>query len=176
MRKPVTFAAKDLAANPKYMALAVEYARLQLEHGRILGGRLEPLNSKTNIEDERRFEVLRYLLKHEMHVRMVLPDHMFDCIFHTLTQPAPGRFTFESRNICIAGAVLALAEAGLDPTRNAETKDWPSACSIVAEALDQLGVSMEARTVEEIWNKSVFKKEFWDENKSVFKEFLDFGT
>ena len=60
------------------------------------------------------------------------------------------------RHIQIAGAVAMLVEdAGLKPTRShlARRQDDPSACSIVAAALDQLGERLAERTVEDIWNR-----------------------
>jgi hypothetical protein len=60
------------------------------------------------------------------------------------------------RHVQIAGAVEMLVEdTGLKPTRShlARRQDDPSACSIVAAALDQLGEHLAERTVEGIWNR-----------------------
>jgi len=56
----------------------------------------------------------------------------------------------------IAGAVAMLVEdAGLKATRShlARRRDDPSACSIVAAALDRMGEHLAERTVEHIWNR-----------------------
>src|SRR5262249_49780980 len=60
------------------------------------------------------------------------------------------------RHIRIAGAVAMLVEdVGLKATRShlARRQDDPSACSIVAAALDQMGERLAERTVEGIWNR-----------------------
>jgi hypothetical protein len=54
------------------------------------------------------------------------------------------------RDVCIHQAVEAIRKCGFDPTRNAaSTPD--SACSIVATALQELGVSMSEANVVRIW-------------------------
>jgi len=61
------------------------------------------------------------------------------------------------RHIQIAGAVAMLVEDfGLRPTRSHfgwQRQRAPSACSIVADALKQLGEHLDERTVEGIWNR-----------------------
>jgi hypothetical protein len=60
------------------------------------------------------------------------------------------------RHLQIAGAVAMLVEdAGLHPTRShfGRRQRGPSACSIVAAALDQFGECLDERTVEGIWDR-----------------------
>ena len=56
------------------------------------------------------------------------------------------------RNLFIIGAVRQLRLLGIRPTRNREPKNAkPSGCSIIAEALKQIGKPMTERAVEEVW-------------------------
>jgi hypothetical protein len=57
------------------------------------------------------------------------------------------------RDVAISVAVRELVDAGHSPTRNVATLHTPSACSLVAEALSQLGHHMTEAAVEKIWNR-----------------------
>jgi hypothetical protein len=55
------------------------------------------------------------------------------------------------RNFVVMYVVARVADHGFHPTRNREQKTHESACSIVAEALERVGVHIEETSVEKIW-------------------------
>jgi len=141
-------------------------------------GPLSRLRHATNRETEERQRAREWV---ESSDTARWPDGVRDCILDALAQRAPGRPTLHIRDLCVAHAVETIArECGLKPTRNAEEPiavmhparataadatrmlRMPSACSIVAEALRELGIGMDERAVQEVWEKSWTKREVWD--------------
>ena len=57
------------------------------------------------------------------------------------------------RNFAITYLIARVAEHGFLATRNRETRNQESACSILAAALVKAGVHMSETGVEKIWNK-----------------------
>ena len=57
------------------------------------------------------------------------------------------------RNVCIVGYLIPpLLRAGFSATRN-EATETVSACSIVSQALQEIGIQLGERGIEEIWGK-----------------------
>ena len=78
-----------------------------------------------------------------------------------LSRPQPkGRLTYARRNRLIAIVVEQITKRGFAPTRNDATREKEargkpadqSACSIVTKALARLGVDMNERSIEDIWD------------------------
>jgi hypothetical protein len=63
-----------------------------------------------------------------------------------------GRRANRVRDRCIVRVVGHLVEHGFNATRN-ETSRWPSACSIVAEALAENGLDISESAVVAIWSR-----------------------
>ncbi len=65
-------------------------------------------------------------------------------------------FAYKTRDLIIVHAIAEVSKAfGYNPTRSRASKDkagTDSACSIVMEALRQVGVNMSEEAVERIWN------------------------
>lgn len=59
----------------------------------------------------------------------------------------------QDRNIIIAAAVQRVASYGFAPTRNVTTAHAASACSIVADVLEELGMVLAESTIAEIWGR-----------------------
>lgn len=94
--------------------------------------------------------------------RQTLPDHIREYLQGLLQirqvrlnkKIGRGREANGARDLFIAKAVYGVTQMGYRPTRNRATKDKegaPSACSIVATALADLGVPMGEAAVEKIW-------------------------
>lgn len=70
-------------------------------------------------------------------------------------KPARGRSADDNRwrNVCIVGYLIPpLLRAGFSATRN-EATETESACSIVSQALQEIGIQLGERGIEEIWGK-----------------------
>lgn len=148
----------------------VRHAVRLLEHMAQISGHGRLLD-KANHEDEERRCTREYLEGEGRAAVSTMPDWVRDCIFRALAEPAPGRHTFYLRDRCIAYAVCELVfRYELKPTRNraatgaegGDASDFDfsdgtfliadaSACSIVAEALAQLGCKLKEASVEEIY-------------------------
>ncbi len=68
-------------------------------------------------------------------------------------KPGPNRFVRAGRNAFIKGAIEGMNRRyKIPPTRNSLNKTNASGCSIVAEALNVLGIPMEEGAVQQVWN------------------------
>ena len=70
-------------------------------------------------------------------------------------KPARGRSADDNRwrNVCIVWYLIPpLLRAGFSATRN-EATETESACSIVSQALQEIGIQLRERGIEEIWGK-----------------------
>jgi hypothetical protein len=66
------------------------------------------------------------------------------------------RYANERRNVSIVGAVYRLQLLGFRPTRNRATRDkeaGESGCSIIAQALERMGFTMDESAVEKVWEQ-----------------------
>jgi hypothetical protein len=89
-----------------------------------------------------------------------MPHHLRRYVAEALTsrsRDAPPRrrgpdpYAKHARDTDIADAVGKIVRLGFRPTRNRESQN-ESACSIVAKALQKLGLHVEVPTVEKIWS------------------------
>src|SRR5262249_45039220 len=83
------------------------------------------------------------------------------------TAPRRGRggdkYANVARNLFIMGAVGRLKKRGFKPTRNREPSNDPqeSGCSIVAKALQRIGIPTTELSVEEAWgNREALRANF----------------
>jgi hypothetical protein len=65
--------------------------------------------------------------------------------------PRPKRHAKKARNVNIVFLVEHFQEYGFHPTRNRETHNQRSGCSLVAEALSKMGHPISEAGVEEVW-------------------------
>ena len=129
---------------------------------------LIPKTSKIVKEDADADEVVRTVAATMLRRGNTLPPPLAEYAATVLTNGIPNHSPGKNKLINlvrdghIACAVNIVKGYGFKPTRNAATKD-ASACSIVADALKDLGISsqhgkpMREANVVEIWRRSHFK-------------------
>lgn len=89
-----------------------------------------------------------------MRLRAYIAETLF-LQFKKAPQPRRGQDPYANhlRDIDIARAVREVVKLGFNPTRNRAT-ETESACSIVAQALANLGIHRSVPAIEKIWNAS----------------------
>jgi len=107
-------------------------------------------------------KVLFYVAARFVESGCAMPNHLRRYIAEALTsrtgvapprRRGPDPYAKHARDTDIADAVGNIVKLGFRPTRNRESQN-ESACSIVAKALQKLGLHLEVPTVEKIWNGS----------------------
>jgi hypothetical protein len=83
-----------------------------------------------------------------------VPDDVIQRACQLIVSHPGERPTNRIRNGWITEAIRRTVDRGFAPTRNVATRRQASACSVVAAALNQLGVDLEERGVEDIWRMS----------------------
>jgi len=128
----------------------------------------EARNVIKRLPDEVIARFMSPLMRNQMKMK---PAHLRDYVCGLLSKTPNGlRRTYAAgRDKQIAEVVDGIVERGFPPTRNEATREKEkggeaanqSACSIVAKALERIGVDIAERTVEDIYARS-FAPESWE--------------
>jgi hypothetical protein len=88
-----------------------------------------------------------------------ISDDVRDWFLRQVDQPGPpklGRSSVQRRNFWITCVIRGLVnEHAFKATRSRDSKSQqqPTACAIVAQALSQLGITLNEATIEDIWSR-----------------------